>query len=155
MKCLLKTFVLRLLKSYSLEFSKARAACMYTHARSFKVYVLNLTANICLARDIRCIRRTRSFLEWKLSCPSSLFLFPYGTKSDGPFLFPPRLAEGYGIVCLTLSSLEDRGIRRTKRNPSRKTRQHTRRSTGLSILFPEFPFGSLPETLTARRKPIH
>jgi len=48
--------------------------------------------------------------------------------------------------------------RRTKGDPSRKTRKRTRRSIGLSILFPEFPFGSLRERereiLTARRKPI-
>lgn len=64
-----------------------------TRARPFVSSVhtkFNLAANICLARDIRCIRRMESFPKWKLSCPSSLFLFPYGAKPDEPFLSPLR-----------------------------------------------------------------
>lgn len=154
----IKNICTRLLGSYSLKFFEGTRH-MYTHACSFKMYILNITQLLIFVLLVTYVAFrqsiTETFLKWKLSFPSSLFLFPYGTKPDGPFLFPLRLVEGYGIVCLTLSSLEDRSIRRTKGDPSRKTRQRARRSTGLSILFPEFLFGSLSETLTARRKPIH
>lgn len=119
-------------------------AARVQHTSSFisSVYTkFNLTTNIYLARDICCIRRTESFPKWKLSCPSSLFLFPHGAKPDEPFLFPLRL-EKYRIVCRTPSSHEHRGVRST--NPSRKTLELAE--------VPDFPsyFRSFPSVLSRR-----